>query len=139
MQPVVIFDTNILVAALVVRTSPPARLYEAWKEGRLRLVTSEMQVEEFGRVSREPRVRRFFTRAEAGRMVNELRALATVLTKLPSVTISSDPADDFLFAMVKAGQADYLVTGDKSGVLSIRRYGKTRIVTARQMVEVLDQ
>ncbi len=72
-------------------------------------------------------------------MVNELRALATVLTKLPSVTISSDPADDFLFAMAKAGQADYLVTGDKSGVLSIRRYGKTRIVTARQMVEVLDQ
>jgi predicted nucleic acid-binding protein len=103
------------------------------------LVTSEEQLEEFARVSRYPHVRRFLTRAEAGRLMNELRALATVLGKLPSVTISLDPADDFLFAMAKVCKADYLVTGDKSGVLTIQQYGKTRIMTARQLVELLER
>jgi len=137
MRPVVVFDTNILIASLIVRTAPPAQLYDAWKERRLTLVTSEEQLAEFARVSRSPRVRRFFARAEAGRLVNELRAVASVLRRLPSVTVSSDSSDDFLFAMVEAGQADYLVTGDKSGVLAVRRYGKARIVSARQMVEIL--
>ena len=39
--------------------------------------------------------------------------------------------------MAKAGDADYLVTGNKGGVLSLRKYGKTEIVTARKMVTIL--
>ncbi|MBI3797184.1 MAG: putative toxin-antitoxin system toxin component, PIN family [Deltaproteobacteria bacterium] len=132
-----VFDTNVLISALITRTAPSAQLYEAWKARRLTLVTSETQLEEFAQVSRSPQVRRFFKPAEAGRLVNELRSLARVLKKLPSVTVSPDPADDFLFAMTKVGRADYLVTGDKAGVLALRKYGKTRIVTARQLIELL--
>lgn len=139
MRPVVVFDTNVLLAALITRTAPPAQLYEAWKARRLTLVTSEAQLEEFARVSRSLHVRRFFKPAEAGRLVNELRALATVLKRLPSVTVSPDPADDFLFAMAKVSRADYLVTGDKAGVLALRKYGRTRIMTARQLVELLER
>jgi hypothetical protein len=40
-------------------------------------------------------------------------------------------------AMAQAGEADYLVTGDKAGVLAVRRHGKTKIVTARKMVTIL--
>ena len=135
MQPVVVIDTNLLIAAVIVRTSPPAQLYEAWKERRFTLVTSEIQLREFARATRYPRVRRFIKPAEAGRLVNQVRALATVLRKLPSVTVSPDPTDDFLFAMAEASQADYLITGDKSHVLALRQYGKTRIVTARRFIE----
>ena len=138
MQPVVVIDTNILIAALIVRTSPPAQLYEAWKKRRFLLVTSEAQLREFARATRYPHVRRFIKPAEAGRLVNQIRALATMLKRLPSVTASPDPADDFLLAMVEASHADYLVTGDKSGVLTLQRYGKTRIVTARQAVALLN-
>lgn len=51
--------------------------------------------------------------------------------------VSPDPSDNFLFALSQAGQADYLVTGDKDDVLALDRYGKTLIVTARQFVEIL--
>ena len=37
---------------------------------------------------------------------------------LPRVERSPDPTDDFLLALSEAGKADYLVTGDKSGLLS---------------------
>jgi uncharacterized protein len=30
----VILDTNILIAALITRATPPDRLYEAWRDGR---------------------------------------------------------------------------------------------------------
>ena len=38
---------------------------------------------------------------------------------LPIVVRSPDPTDDFLLAAAEAGGADYLVTGDKSGLLSL--------------------
>ncbi len=47
------------------------------------------------------------------------------------------PADNFLLGMAEAGQADYLVTGDKAGVLAIGRRGNTKIVTVSEMVSSL--
>jgi predicted nucleic acid-binding protein len=39
--------------------------------------------------------------------------------------------------MAIAGNADYLVTGDQGGLLSLRRVGTTRIVTATQFMKIL--
>lgn len=134
----VILDTNILIGALMTRATPPALLYEAWKAGRFNLVSSEVQLREFARVTRYDTVKQFITASEAGTLINEIRALAVVIEKLPKVDdISSDPADNFLFATAQAGAADYLVTGDKSGVLVLKRHKNTRIITARKMVETL--
>ena len=70
-------------------------------------------------------------------MLNAVRSLSVVLEKLPSVSVSHDPHDDYLFSMAKAGAADYLVTGDKAGLLAVRKYEKTRVVTARKMATIL--
>jgi predicted nucleic acid-binding protein len=50
---------------------------------------------------------------------------------LPRVERSPDPTDNFLLALCEAGKADYLVTGDKSGLLTLTRHQGTRIVSAR--------
>ena len=133
----VVLDTNILLAALISPTGPPARLYEAWQKGRFDLLTSEEQLDELSRVTRYPTIRPLITHSEAGRMVNQIRALATVVRTGRRRAVSADPADDFLFAVAEAGAADYIVTGDKSGVLDVGRHGKTRTVSARQFVALL--
>lgn len=133
----VVLDTNILLAALISPTGPPARLYEAWQKGRFDLLTSEEQLDELSRVTRYPTIRPLITHSEAGRMVNQIRALATVVRTGRRRAVSADPADDFLFAIAEAGAADYIVTGDKSGVLDVGRHGKTRTVSARQFVALL--
>ena len=33
-----ILDTNVLIAALITRGTPPDALYEAWRDGRFTLV-----------------------------------------------------------------------------------------------------
>lgn len=133
----VILDTNVLVAALMVSKGPPHKLFEAFLSDRFALITSEAQLEEFSRVTRYSAIRPRIHPAQAGRMLNALRALSMVLEKLPPASVSRDPHDDYLFSMAKAGEADYLVTGDKAGVLAVRKYEKTRIVTAQKMVSIL--
>jgi len=60
-----------------------------------------------------------------------------VLTELPEVDLSRDPQDNPVIAMAIAGRADYLVTGDRRGLLSLKRVGATRIVTAAEFLKIL--
>ncbi len=62
--------------------------------------------------------------------MNEIKRLAENISPLPFVRRSPDPNDDFLLAICETGKADYLVTGDKSGLLSLRRHKATRIISA---------
>ena len=59
------------------------------------------------------------------------------MERLPSVRRSADPLDDFLLALCEAGEADYLVTGDKAGLLALGTHGGTTILTARAFLDRL--
>ena len=133
----VVFDTNILCGALITLGGLADRLYLAWRDRLFTLVTSEEQLEDFRRVTRYPRVRKYIEPAAAGTLQNELRRLAVMLAELPVIEASRDLWDDFLLAMAQAGKADFLVIGDKRDLLSMGSFGKTRMVTARQMLDEL--
>jgi len=135
----VVLDTNVLLSALMTRRTPPAQLYEEWRHGRFELASCERQLEELNRVSRRPFFRARLKPSEVGHMVNGLRRLAVMYDPLPLVAASPDPDDDCLLALAGVSAADYLVTGDKGGLLVLARYGRTMIVTARQLVELLQQ
>ena len=135
----VVLDTGILIAALITADTPPDRVYQAWRKKRFTLITSAWQLEEFHRASRYERVKKFLKPAEAGNLVNGLRRHASLLTELPEVDLSRDPQDNPVIAMTLAGQADYLVTGDRRGLLSLKRVGGTRIVTAREFLKILNK
>lgn len=134
----VVLDTNILIAALLTRGTPPDELYEAWRDGRFELASCERQLEEINRVSRRPFFKERFAPGVAGRMVNDIRALARLCGPLPRVTRSPGPDDDFLLATAQAARAAYLVTGDKSRLLSLKKHGITRILTPRALLKLLD-
>ncbi|MEO8103549.1 MAG: putative toxin-antitoxin system toxin component, PIN family [Betaproteobacteria bacterium] len=133
----VVLDTNVLLSAFFKIDSPPYQLVQAWMDGRFEVVTGASQIEEIVRVARYPQIRRLLEPAEIGWLVNRLRDRAVILTRLPNVDASTDPADNFLFALAQAGKADYLVSGDKCGVLAIRRRGACQVVTARQFCALL--
>lgn len=133
----VVLDTGILIAALITADTPPDQIYQAWRKKRFTLITSSWQLAEFRRASRYDRVRKFLKPAEAGRLVSGLQRRATMLTELPDVDLSRDPQDNPVLAMAIAGDADFLVTGDRRGLLSLKRVGMTRIVTAAEFLKAL--
>jgi len=133
----VVLDTGILIAALITTDTPPALIYQAWRKKRFELITTDWQLDEFRRVSRYSKLRRLLKPVEAGNLVNGLRHQATVLETLPTVDLSPDPDDNPVLAMAEASQAQYLVTGDKRGLLALGTISGTRIVTAQKFVDAL--
>jgi predicted nucleic acid-binding protein len=67
-----------------------------------------------------------------GISARKLRKVAQRTGKLPKVKRSPDAGDDYLLALAQIADVDFLVTGDSSGSLALKRNGKTRIETARQ-------
>jgi len=82
-----------------------------------------MQLDEIRRASRYPKLQAILQPAKVGTMNNNLQR-TVVLERL-------DIQDDtFLLAMAIAGEADYLVTGDRrAGLLQRGHIERTRIVT----------
>ena len=128
----VVIDTNILVSALIAPAGKPAAIVDAWLDGKFTLLTCATHVDELRATLHKPRIAELIKPYKAGRLVNQVRKLAADIDPLPRVERSSDPTDDFLLAMSHSGKADYLVTGDKSGLLALGRHKATRIVSARE-------
>ena len=130
----VVLDTNLLLSALISSGSVPDQVYRAWEDGVFDLLTSEWQLEELRRASWYPKLRRYIKPHETEVMVGGLRLGALVLTELPEVDVAPDPDDNPLIATALAGEADYLVTGDKS-ILGLERLENARILTARSFLD----
>jgi len=127
-----VLDTNILVSALIASAGKPAAIYDAWESGKFTLLTCAEQVDELRATLQKPRIADLIKPYQAGRLVYQIRKLAEDVGALPCVRRSPDPTDDFLLALSEAGKADYLVTGDKNGLLELDRHKGTQIVSARQ-------
>ena len=129
-----VVDTNIFISALLSRSSLPAHLIVLWREGRFDLLTSPDQLDELMRVTRYPKIRQRLSPALAGRLINEIRDLATMVTNPTAVNVSADPYDNFLLAMASCGAADFLLTGDKRDLLGLKLFEGTKIITVRDFL-----
>ncbi len=130
----VVLDTNILVSALIAPAGKPAAIYSAWVEGKFTLLTCAAHLDELLATLEKPRVAELIKPYKAGRLVNQIKKIAVDVGPLPPVNRSPDPTDDFLLALCEAGNANYLVTGDKSGLLGLLRHKATRIVSASDFI-----
>ena len=131
----VVLDTNVLVSALITKGTPPDLLYQAWDAGSFHLVTSAAQLSELERVLGYEKLRPCITRDEAEALLETIGATAVVVEDLPEIELSPDPDDNAILATAIAGDADLLVTGDKSGLLELKAVRGTPIVTPRQALK----
>ncbi len=133
----VVVDTNVLFSALISPGNPPDQIYEAWRDKKFLLVTSVEQLDEIRRASRYAKFKASLQPHRVGRMINHLRQAMLVEPDSIAVDIA-DPMDAFLLGMAQAGNADYLVTGDKrAGLLALNPYGRTQIVTPAAFVAAI--
>jgi len=131
-----VIDTNVLLSALISSASPSAQILALWRTRKFELLTSAEQIDEIARVTRYPRIRAGLAPPLAGRLVNRLRDLAILVEKLPKLDRSLDPDDNYLLALAEAGQAHFLVTGDKP-LLALKHRKSTRIVTPAALLKLL--
>ena len=128
----VLLDTNVLVSALITKGTPPDLLYQAWDAGAFDLVTSREQMSELERVLRYEKLKPYIRREDAEALTETLSAVALVVEAVPHIELSADPNDNMILATAIAGEADLLVTGDKSDLLSLEAVNGIPIVTPRE-------
>src|SRR5665213_968532 len=127
---IVVVDSNIFLSALISPVGPPARIFEAWQEGRFQVATCPEQIEELRNASRYPKLRDILKPHLVGKLLNTLQ-LTHIYPHMRKRHATDDPTDSYLLDLADAAGAHYLVTGDKkSGLLKRRKLGTTKILTA---------
>lgn len=120
------FDTNVLISALVFGGLPRALLTRVFR-GEITLLTSTVLMDELEEVL----VARFAHDPSLARTARaEIELLADVVDASDLASIARDPDDDAVLACAIAGRASAIVTGDRD-LLVLGEHRGVRIVTPR--------
>lgn len=128
----ILLDTNVLIAALITRGTPPDLLYQAWQRGAFQLVTSEAQRDELERVLCYEKLRPYVKPDEAQTLVEMIDAKALIIGDVPALSLSPDPDDNPILAAAVEARVNLIVSGDKSGMLALGAVEEIPIVTPRE-------
>ncbi|HEY5141951.1 MAG TPA: putative toxin-antitoxin system toxin component, PIN family [Solirubrobacteraceae bacterium] len=110
----VVLDPNVLVSAVISTAGPPREIVMAWVEGHFDLVASPALIGELRDVLARPRLRRWVSEATATEFIDGLAQDALMIDDPPPLArLSPDPDDDYLIALARSAEADYLVSGDR--------------------------
>lgn len=130
----VVADTNIFISALMFGGLPETFLDFAFVNS-FQLVTSPVLLDELDEKLRE----KFEVSGEdAIQIRTQLERCALVVTPgFVLEVVKEDPDDDRVLECAVAGEADYLVSGDRH-LLRLGSYEGTPIVTVRQFMDAIE-
>ena len=132
-----ILDNNILISALLSPLGAPAHILDAWERKRFTLIACNDLINELRDVAGRPFFRERLRAGAAELLAVSIQDLAFYCHELPARPVAPDPKDSYLVALAEAGEAEYLVTGDKE-LLGLGSHKATRIVSARDFAALFD-
>jgi putative PIN family toxin of toxin-antitoxin system len=92
------------------------------------LVFCKELLEEFVNVAERPKFRRYFTHTNLECVLDMIDEIAVYCDVISIVRECRDEKDNFLLALAKDSDADYLITGDND-LLTLQQFEKTQIIT----------
>ena len=109
----VVLDVNVLVAALLSPTGPPARIVQLCLDGAFELVHSPHLIEELATALTYPKLAKRITATEAAAYVALIvdHGLRIDDPTASAPLRAADPRDDYLLALASSAGA-MIVTGD---------------------------
>lgn len=133
----IVLDSNIIISGLLSETGPPGLLLKLWLEGKFELSTSKAQLDKLSRAFEYKKIRERIHSDQAADFLGHVDALAVVIDSLPTVDLSPDPNDNAILAIAVKSQVDFIVSGDKTDLLSLKKVEGIPIITARQALNRL--
>lgn len=136
----VVLDTNVVISAYMFPSSGPARILELWAAGTLELIVSEQLIDEYERVLRynhiRPRLR--LSDTALNRSTARFRREGTLVDSgSPPRVVKNDPDDDVVVATAVAGNAEFIVSGDRH-LLELGEHAGVRIISPAMLLVLLE-
>lgn len=131
----VILDTNLWISYLI--SSRLIKIDLMLEKGQIRLIFSEESLGEFIEVANRPKFRKFFSEEDIIELLSLIDHFVEIVEVHSEINICRDPKDNFLLALAKDSNADFLVTGDKD-LLEIGNFHGTQIITIADIEKALE-
>jgi putative PIN family toxin of toxin-antitoxin system len=130
--PKVVFDTNIFISAIIFGGNPRVCL-EMARSGEIELFTSKALLLELAKK----------LQAKFEYQALELKEIIVGITKFAKVVepkkkvnlIKKDPSDNRVLEVAKEVKADFIISGDKKHILSLRTFEDINILTAAKFIK----
>jgi uncharacterized protein len=132
-KPGFVFDTNILISALLFKDSIPRKAFDrALEKGKI-LISLDAVVELNEVLGRE-KFNKYVSEEERVEFLIALLQEAIFIEVVEVVTGSRDPHDDKFLELAVNGNAELIVSGDRD-LLSLHPFQGIAIVTPRDFLE----
>jgi uncharacterized protein len=122
----VIIDTNLWISFLIGKQL--GSLKALLVEGTIQPILSQQILDEITLVTQRPKLQKYFAPEKVSELIIFLKAIGLLIEIQSSVSLCRDAKDNFLLALAKDSQADYLITGDQD-LLILQNFENTAIVT----------
>lgn len=135
----IVLDVNVLVSGIATGDTAPAQIMDQWANGAFDLILSNHVFDGVDRAFHKPYWKRRYSDKLIDAYLDHLRSEAVSVPPADSVHgVAEDLEDDLVLATAVAGQANFLVTGDRV-LREIGEYGSVRIVTPREFLDLLER
>jgi len=132
----VVIDTNVLVSATLFGGNPEQVLDSA-EEGKIKILISEEILEEFKEVLQ----RKFgFSLDIVEVTVSAIKEISTLVTPTQRLNVIKKKEDDNrILECAVEGKVQYIVSGDKRHLLSLKEYQGMKILSPAKFLKVIFQ
>lgn len=135
----VVLDANVLVSFLLTSGPTISQIIIFWQENKFTLLLTDEIITEIKQVLERFVAARLIKGEAAIALLTRLEKDSQIMRSLSPVTASPDKKDNRYLAAAKDGRADYLVTGDKKHLLSLKQFGQTKIIAPKEFVQILQK
>ncbi|MGG6240369.1 putative toxin-antitoxin system toxin component, PIN family [Nodosilinea sp. AN01ver1] len=129
-----VFDTSVVVSALLFRDSIPDRAFYLTLGNGIILVSLET-FEELVEVINRRKFDRYLTLEEREEFLESFLEESEFIKVMDDAKVCRDPKDDKFLNLASSGRADYIVTGDDD-LLVLGTYRNAQILKAGGFLEL---
>ena len=131
----VIIDTNLWISFLIGKQL--ASLKVLLVEQKIKPILCQQLLNEINLVTKRPKLQKYFPQKKVQELLESLSVIGLCVELKSQVNACRDAKDNYLLALAKDSQADFLITGDQD-LLSLQQFEITKIVTYQEFLEVVN-
>lgn len=131
LKPAVVFDTNIFISAIIFGGNPRTCL-ELAREREVQLFTSQTLLFE---LSQKFQKKFKWSESEIPEVIQGISKFAKIVSPKNKINkIKTDPSDNRVLECAFEAKVDYIISGDKKHLLSLREFKNIPIISAKEFL-----
>ncbi len=131
----VIFDTNIWISFLIGKQF--VSMKELLLTATIQPIFSDQLFDELLITTQKPKLQKYFQKDRVDNLIIFLGEIGETIESKSIVYACRDPKDNYLLALARDSNANFLITGDQD-LLVLKRFERTQILTYQDFLKIIN-